>query len=354
MRVAGLVEVLDRGLVNQDAGAAGAELHGASVVPLNDAVQLFSVLEDDGHLGLLLHLLLEVEGFGVGAFRGSVGIGDHGVRERIFGVHGIAAALYGRQGWTHQLAGSVEGVVLDAGCGFGLHPGSLYRHLGLLPGANHVRALRRSRWNWAEKPTQSWHQLLCLISFKGVIERLDVQTKEKGCSFQQLTSAAFELYCKGVEAQRAQQVTAHAALDGVHGPDGLFDPFEGEGVGEALEVGALVDVAEAVGSAGLQEEDVLEQAGEGAEERGRFGLALGAGAVGLGHAEEGRVVLGAAGALGGVEDSERVVAGGGVLGEVEGQGAARSAFRKTGGEFAIGLVEVRAMSGEEGDDLVGG
>ena len=146
---------------------------------------------------------------------------------------------------------------------------------------------------------------------------MDVETSEKGCSFQSSAAAALKLDGKCVEAEGAQEVTAHAALDGVHGTNGLFNPFEGEGVGEALEVGALVGIADAIGCARLKQEDVLEQAGEGAEEGRGFRLSLGAGAVGLGHAEEGGVVLCAARPLGGLEDGEGVVAGRGVLGEVE-------------------------------------
>jgi len=82
-----------------------------------------------------------------------------------------------------------------------------------------------------------------------LIGTFDVETLEKGCSFQPLARAAFELYGEGVQAEGTQEVTAHAALDGIHGANGLFDPLEGEGVGEALEVGALVDVADAIGCA---------------------------------------------------------------------------------------------------------
>ena len=52
----------------------------------------------------------------------------------------------------------------------------------------------------------------------------------------------------------------------------------------------------------MKQQYVLQQAGEGAEKRGCFRLALGAGAVGFGHAEERGVVLETAGVLGGVED----------------------------------------------------
>jgi hypothetical protein len=48
--------------------------------------------------------------------------------QRIFGVHGIAAAFYEGQLWTHEFARSVEGVVVAASSGSALHGGSLYRH----------------------------------------------------------------------------------------------------------------------------------------------------------------------------------------------------------------------------------
>ncbi len=79
MRVAGFVEVLDGGFVDQHAVASHPHLHGALVVPLDKALQMFPVFQHNRHLGLLLHLLLEVEGFGVRAFECVVRIGDRRV-----------------------------------------------------------------------------------------------------------------------------------------------------------------------------------------------------------------------------------------------------------------------------------
>ena len=68
----------------------------------------------------------------------------------------------------------------------------------------------------------------------------------------------------GVEGEGAQEVAAHSALDLVETAGGLLDPLEGEGLGEAFEFGAEVGVAEEFGGAGLKEEDVFEEEGEGA------------------------------------------------------------------------------------------
>ena len=104
-----------------------------------------------------------------------------------------------------------------------------------------------------------------------------------------LFASGLELDGESVEAEGAEEVAAHSALDGVEASDGRLDPVEADGVGEALEVGFFVDIAETLGGAGLEEEDVFEEAGEGAKEGGGLGVAVGAGAVGLGHAEEGGV-----------------------------------------------------------------
>src|ERR1700734_1158740 len=93
-----------------------------------------------------------------------------------------------------------------------------------------------------------------------LIGTFDDETNEKGCSLQELAAAALKLDGKSVETEGTQEVTAHAALDGAKGPTGLFDPLEGEGVGEPLEVGALVDVADAILRARLKQQNVLEQA----------------------------------------------------------------------------------------------
>lgn len=66
MLFAGLIDVLDSGLVDEHAGVA-LHLDGVAVVPLNAAFDLLAVFEDNDHPGLRLDLLLEVKGFGVGA-----------------------------------------------------------------------------------------------------------------------------------------------------------------------------------------------------------------------------------------------------------------------------------------------
>ena len=95
---------------------------------------------------------------------------------------------------------------------------------------------------------------------------------------------------EGVEGEGAEEVAAEAGVDLVEGVAGAFDPGEGEGGGEAFELGAEVDVAEEFGGPGVEQEEVFEQQREGAEERGGFLLAVGSGAVGFGHFEEGGVV----------------------------------------------------------------
>ena len=95
---------------------------------------------------------------------------------------------------------------------------------------------------------------------------------------------------EGVEGEGAEEVAAEAGVDLVEGVAGAFDPGEGEGGGEAVELGAEVGVADEFGGAGVEEEQVFEEEREGAEEGGGFLLAFGSGAVGFGHLEEGGVV----------------------------------------------------------------
>ena len=65
-----LVHVLDAGLVDQQVGRAGAvHLQAVLVVPLDDAVNFFAVLQHQDHGRLGLHLLLIIEILGVGLLR---------------------------------------------------------------------------------------------------------------------------------------------------------------------------------------------------------------------------------------------------------------------------------------------
>ena len=159
---------------------------------------------------------------------------------------------------------------------------------------------------------------------------------------------AGELAGEGVEGEGAEEVAAHAALDLVEAAGGVFDPGEGEGVVEAIELGAEVGVADEFGGAGVEEEEVFEEEREGAEESGGFLLAFGSGAVGLGHLEEGGVV----GLGGGVaKEEERVGAGGDVGGEVEAEGFAGGSLGEAGDEGALLRGDVGAAVGEEHLDL---
>jgi hypothetical protein len=99
-----------------------------------------------------------------------------------------------------------------------------------------------------------------------------------------------ELGGEGVEGEPAEEVAAEAGVDLVEGVAGAFDPLEGKGGGEAVEFGTEVDVAEELGGSGVEEEEVFEQQRERAEEGCGFLLAVGSGAVGLGHLEESGVV----------------------------------------------------------------
>jgi hypothetical protein len=122
VRFAGLVQVLDACLVDQHTIAPGAQLYDALVIPLDDAVDLLAVFEHHRHLGLLLHLFLEIECLGMRAFGCSVDVGNHRVGQRIFRVHGVAAALRGRrQMRSDELARSVERIVFSAGCALALN-----------------------------------------------------------------------------------------------------------------------------------------------------------------------------------------------------------------------------------------
>src|SRR5262249_54759273 len=60
------VHVLDAGLVDQQVSRANAvHLQAVLVIPFDDAVNLFPVLQHKDHRGLALHLLLVIEIFGM-------------------------------------------------------------------------------------------------------------------------------------------------------------------------------------------------------------------------------------------------------------------------------------------------
>ena len=75
MLIAGLIEILDRCLVNQGANVAVAHLDGVGVVPLDRALDAVSAFQHEDHVGLGVHLLLQIEGFGMRAFGASIAAG---------------------------------------------------------------------------------------------------------------------------------------------------------------------------------------------------------------------------------------------------------------------------------------
>ena len=63
-----LVHVLDGGFVD-DGFEATADLEGVAVVPLDAALDFFTIFEHDDHRGLGLNLLLKIEKLGVVVLR---------------------------------------------------------------------------------------------------------------------------------------------------------------------------------------------------------------------------------------------------------------------------------------------
>src|SRR5882762_2530520 len=108
--------------------------------------------------------------------------------------------------------------------------------------------------------------------------------------------------------------------------------MEGEGLGEAFKFGTEVGVAEEFGGAGVEEEEVFEDEGEGAEESGCLVLAFGPSTVGLRHLEQGGVVRLCSGVA---DEEEGVGAGCGVGVKVEAEGLAGCSLRESGDEGAL-------------------
>ena len=219
--------------------AAGAEFNGAPIVPLQGALEFFAVFEHDGHVGALLDLLLEIEGFGVGAGGDAVGIGEQGVGEGVGGLGGIAAAAAdGGEERANEFACAAEGFLIVATL-IVVRQGDSKT---VVPGVRRCRRRRRD-------PGSVW-------------DSDDVM--QRRCWRQLLPSG--EVHCKGIEAEGAEQVATHAGVNFIQAAEGAFDACEGEGVGQALKIGTAIDVAEAVRCVVLQHEDVLQEAGGGTEE----------------------------------------------------------------------------------------
>lgn len=138
----------------------------------------------------------------------------------------------------------------------------------------------------------------------------------------------------GIERKGTEEVAAHAGLDLYEGAGGGVNPVDGKGrfAGEPGEFGFEVKVADEARGSSDDEEEVFNEAAQGAEKADGFFLTVGAGAVTLCGVEELRVV----GFLKrGAEQNERVLAAGEVSGEVEAEGATYGAFGEARGKSAV-------------------
>jgi len=155
----------------------------------------------------------------------------------------------------------------------------------------------------------------------------------------------------GVEREGTQQVAAHAGFGLNEGAGGVVDPLDAYALREAGKFGFDVQVADKAWRSGDDEEQVFNEAAEGAEEAEGFLRSVGAGAVLLGGLEKGREIwLPKRGA----EQEDGVLTAGEVGRQVEGEGAADGAFREAGGESAVLRFQLGTAKGEEGFEVRGG
>ena len=70
----------------------------------------------------------------------------------------------------------------------------------------------------------------------------------------------------GVERERPQQVAAHAGFHLDQGAGSVVDPLDAHALGEAGELGFNIDIPNQPRSSGNDEEQVLNQAAEGAQQ----------------------------------------------------------------------------------------
>ena len=105
--------------------------------------------------------------------------------------------------------------------------------------------------------------------------------------------------------------------------------------------GAMSRVAHQFRGCRLQVHQVFEQRIQGPEEAIGFVAALGAGAIGLGGAKQGGVVVGLEG---GVEQQQRILAGRGVGGEIEGARASDGALREPGDQRPLRRLPFRMQA----------
>ena len=103
-------------------------------------------------------------------------------------------------------------------------------------------------------------------------------------------AALLKLHGKRVQAERPQQVSPHPGLNGVQGMQRVFDPGKRELTGETFQLPALVEVGHPARRAGLDQQNVFQQAGKRAQKGGQARLPLCPGAVSLGDPKQGSEV----------------------------------------------------------------
>ena len=72
MLIAGLVKIFDGRFVDEGADAAVSYFDGVRVVPLDSTLDAVPIFQDEDHVGLGVHLFLQVKRFGVRALGASV------------------------------------------------------------------------------------------------------------------------------------------------------------------------------------------------------------------------------------------------------------------------------------------
>src|ERR1035441_1394174 len=80
---------------------------------------------------------------------------------------------------------------------------------------------------------------------------------------------AIEAGGHGVEGERAEQVAAHALLHLDEGAGGRGDPVDAEALSQAGEFAFEVDIADELGRSGDHQEQIFNEAAEGAEQGDR-------------------------------------------------------------------------------------
>lgn len=108
MLVGRLMEILDGCFVDEGADTAVSHFDGVDVVPLDDPLDVVSALQHENHMGLGVHLLLQIKSFGVGAFRAPICRLGLLVDQQWGIAPGIRSALFHALGktWPDKFAGA--------------------------------------------------------------------------------------------------------------------------------------------------------------------------------------------------------------------------------------------------------